>query len=243
MAETGRPALSGRWIERQAMPMSTLSNAALPYGQRVAGLLQPLHRAFGAVNRLFVPALDAGLSPLLSNPATGYLMVLRTRGRRSGAIREAPLGYVILDGSVYCCAGFGATTAWYLNVLAEPAVEVVLPGRTLAGTAAPVTDQAEWARSYRALVGSMRVISRLTVGDITDLDDDVLLATHGAIPVIRIRPSGPQAVALESGPLDPGGWFWIVPSLGSLVVTFLLGRRLRRARRRSDRAMTVPRRG
>ena len=223
--------------------MSMRSNAALPYGRRVAGLLRPLHRAFGAVNRLFVPALDAGLSPLFSNPATGYLMVLRTRGRRSGAIRAAPLGYVILDGAVYCCAGFGATTAWYLNVLAEPTVEVVLPGRTLAGTAAPVTDPAEWVRAYRALIGSMGAIGRLTVGDIADLDDDVLVATHGAIPVIRVSPSGPQAVALEAGPLDPGGWFWLVPSVGSLLVAGLLGRRMRRTRRAQDPTASLPQRG
>lgn len=210
--------------------MSTLSSAALPYGRRVAGLLRPLHGAFLAVNRLFAPALDAGLSPLFSNPATGYLMVLRTRGRRSGAPREAPLGYVILDGAVYCCAGFGATTAWYLNLLAHPAVEVVLPGRMLAGTATPVTDPAEWIRAYRALLGSMGVIGRLTVGEIAGLDDDVLLATHGAIPVVRIRPRDPAARTLESGPFDPGGWFWVVPSFGSVVLAVLVGRRLRRAR-------------
>ena len=210
--------------------MSTLSNAALPYGRHVAGLLGPLRRAFLFANRLFAPALDAGLSPLFSNPATGYLMVLRTRGRRSGALREAPLGYVILDGAVYCCAGFGATTAWYRNVLAEPAVEVVLPGRTLVGTAAPVTDSTEWIRAYRALLGSMGVIGRLTVGEIADLDDDVLLAAHGSIPVVRIRPGSSRDGPLESGPLDPGGWFWLVPSVGSVVVAVLVARRLRRAR-------------
>jgi deazaflavin-dependent oxidoreductase (nitroreductase family) len=210
--------------------MSTLSPAALPYGRRMAGLLRPLQHAFLAVNRLFAPALDAGLSPLFSNPATGYLMVLRTRGRRSGVLREAPLGYVILDGAVYCCAGFGATTAWYLNLLADPAVEVVLPGRALPGTAAPVTDPAEWIRAYRALIGSMGVLGRLTVGAIAGLDDDVLLATHGAIPVVRIRPRDATGRALKGGPLDPGGWFWLVPSVGSIVLAALIGRRLRCSR-------------
>lgn len=220
--------------------MSTLSAAALPYGRRVARLLRPLQGAFLGVNRIFAPALDAGLSPLFSNPATGYLMVLRTRGRRSGALREAPLGYVILDGAVYCCAGFGATTAWYLNLLADPAVEVVLPGRTLPGTAAPVTDPTEWIRAYRALIGSMGVIGRLTVGGIAGLDDDVLVATHGAIPVVRIRPRDLTAPALDAGPFDPGGWFWLVPSIGSVVLAVLLGRHLRRPHGASGQRGVAP---
>ena len=210
--------------------MTTLSTAPLPYGRRATGLLRPLQRAFLGANRLFGPALDAGLSPLFSNPATGYLMVLRTRGRRSGLVREAPLGYVILDGAVYCCAGFGATTAWYRNLIAEPAVEIVLPGRTIVGTAAPVTDPAEWVRAYRALIASMGVIGRLTVGGIGGLDDDVLVATHGSIPVVRVRPSDPRADPIAAGPLDPGGWFWLVPSLGPMVLAVLV-RRLRRLRR------------
>jgi len=58
--------------------MAVASHAGLPYGRFVSRLLRPLHGAFLRVNRMFVPALDAGLSPLFSNPATGYLMVLRT---------------------------------------------------------------------------------------------------------------------------------------------------------------------
>ena len=29
-------------------------------------------------------------------------------------------GYAILDGSVYCIAGFGAQTQWYRNIVADP---------------------------------------------------------------------------------------------------------------------------
>ena len=109
--------------------------------------MDPLHRAFLIVNSLFSPALERGLGALLSNPVTGYLMVLRTRGRRTGLIRAAPLGYVVLDGAIYCCAGFGETTAWYRNVLADPGVEVVLPGRTLRGRAVPASVERS-ARRY-----------------------------------------------------------------------------------------------
>src|SRR3972149_2528785 len=78
----------------------------------------------------------AGLGPLMSPPLTGSLRILRTRGRKTGLLRETPLGYAILDGSVWCCAGFGAQTHWYRNILADAGVEGVLAnGSAFAGTA------------------------------------------------------------------------------------------------------------
>ena len=214
--------------------MAVASPAGLPYGRFVSRLLRPLHGAFLQVNRMFAPALDAGLSPLFSNPATGYLMVLRTRGRRSGLLREAPLGYVIRENAIYCCAGFGEATAWYRNLLADPAVEVVLPGRTVTGVASPVVDPAEWVRAYRALIGNLGIVGRLTVGEIGRLDDDALLAAHGGIPVVRITASD-----LVSGPLDPGGRFWLVPWVGSLALAVLVWLRLQSA---TSRKRTIQRR-
>lgn len=203
----------------------TPSRRPLPYGQTMTLLLGPLRRAFLIVNSLFSPALERGLGALVSNPLTGYLLVLRTRGRRTGLMRAAPLGYVVLDGAIYCCAGFGETTAWYRNVLADPSVELVLPGRTFRGAAVPVSAPDEWIRAYRALIASLGVVGRLTVGDVRRLDDAELLAAHGGIPLVRITPS-----AFVPGPLDPGGRFWLVPWVGSAVLAVLLGRR--RPRRR-----------
>ena len=197
---------------------ATTGRPALPYGRRMQALLEPLRRSFLELNRWFVPWLDHGFGAVASNPLTGYLMVLRTRGRRTGLIREAPLGYVILDGAVYCCAGFGETTAWYRNILADPTVEVVLPGRALRGIATPVTDRAEWIEAYRALIHSLGVVGRLTVGDVRALDDEALLAGHGAIPLVRIQPTD-----FLPGPLDPGGRFWIAPVVAIAAGAVALG--------------------
>lgn len=172
------------------------------------------------------PALDAGLGACISNPLTGYLMVLRTRGRRTGRRREAPLGYVILGAAIYCCAGFGESTAWYRNLLADGRVEVVLPGRRLTGHAAPVTDPDEWVRAYRALIASLGLVSRAALGDIQQLDDETLRSRHRAIPLVRITPTGVRA-----GPLDPGGRFWVVALAGWSLLAAGLARRLGRARR------------
>ena len=198
---------------------------ALPYGAAMGAVLEPFHRAFRPLNALVAAALKAGCGALISNPLSGYLMVLRTRGHRTGRTREAPLGYVIRDGSIYCCAGFGEATAWYQNVLATDAVEVVLPGRTFTGRAAKVTDPEEWIGAYRALIGSLGLVSRAAMGDLRRLDDATLRERHRAIPLVRITPTG-----IVSGELDPGGRFWVVALATWLMVPATIARWLRRRR-------------
>ncbi|NJD29449.1 MAG: nitroreductase family deazaflavin-dependent oxidoreductase, partial [Chloroflexi bacterium] len=178
--------------ERQEPPTSSPAMPPLPYGPIMRRLIRPLQRGFLVLNRWFMgPAIRAGLGPLIGNPVTGHIMLLRTRGRRSGLVREAPLGYVIRDGSVYCVAGYGAATPWVRNLEADPSVEVVLPTRTLKGRAAIVTDDGEWLGAYRALIRSFGLLGRCIVeGDPTTLDDATVLATHRSLPVVRIRPAG-----------------------------------------------------
>ncbi|HEY5629966.1 MAG TPA: nitroreductase/quinone reductase family protein [Candidatus Limnocylindrales bacterium] len=177
----------------------------LPYGPRFARALPFLHRAFLIVNRRFAaPMLRAGLGSLLSTPVTGSMMLLRTRGRRSGAVREAPLGYVIWHGAIYCVAGFGGTTHWFRNLLADPHVECVLPAVAVSGVAEAVTDPAEWAAAYEALIRSMGVIGRLTVGDVRELAPEALDQQRQAFPLVRIRPDG-----IAPGAFDPGGLGWL----------------------------------
>jgi len=168
--------------------------------------LGPLHRVFDIVNRWFaLPALRAGLGPLFSTPLTGSMLILRTTGRTSGLPREAPLGYVIREGSVYVCAGFGRRTAWYRNLAADPRVEVVLPSLAFAGTAETVTDRAEWDRVFPDYVRALGLIGRLTLGDARTVDQGRLDEIRVSLPLVRIRPTG-----LAPGPSDPGGRMWVV---------------------------------
>jgi deazaflavin-dependent oxidoreductase (nitroreductase family) len=196
----------------------------LPYGPAMTRALPGMHRSFLFVNRwLMVPALRAGLGPLFSNPVTGSLMILRTRGRGSGLWRDAPLGYVIRDGAVYCCAGFGRTTQWLRNIEADPRVEVVLPAGALAGTAEEVSDPVEWAPAMRALLASMGPIGRWTAGDVRAMTDDELLAHAAGVSLVRVRATG-----LAGGPFDPGGSGWMVVN-GTLLLV-VAGAVLRRVR-------------
>ncbi|MFI5042963.1 MAG: nitroreductase/quinone reductase family protein [Acidimicrobiales bacterium] len=201
------------------------SDEGLPYGRRFTAALPALHRVFLVVNRrLTVPVFRAGLGPLLSNPATGSIMVLRTRGRTSGEMRDVPLGYLIRDGAIYCCAGFGVQTHWFRNLLADPRVECLLPDRALAGVAEEVTDPDEWLAAFRALLASLGVLGSSTVTNPRQATDDELRDKGRAIPLVRIRVTG-----IAAGPADPGGWAWVPLFAAEL---WLLGRVIGWLRRR-----------
>jgi deazaflavin-dependent oxidoreductase (nitroreductase family) len=200
----------------------------LPYGPLMTSSLPRIQRGFRFVNRFVaVPLLEAGLGPLCNTPLTGSLMVLRTKGRRSGLRREAPLGYLVLDGYVYCCAGFGRRTQWFRNIEADPHVEVLLPTIAVAGIAEEVTDPAEWSRGMRALLASLGIISRAVIGDVRHASDERLGAMAGGLPLVRIRITG-----LGVGPFDPGGRGWVLPTVLGIA---WLGTRVRRRLRRSPR--------
>ena len=224
----GVPSALHRWAPGSDDRRVTSPAAPLPYGPILQRILRPLQRAFLPFNRLLMgPMLRSPAWPFVGNPATAHILLLRTRGRRSGLVREAPLGYVIRDGFVYCVAGYGARTPWYLNLLADPAVEIRLPGRTIRGRADPVRDDAEWLRSFRALMASFGLVGRLVDGDIDQLDDATVLATHRMLPVVRIAAVDPPR-AIVAGPWDPGGHGWIAAQLLLIAVVAGLFATLRR---------------
>jgi hypothetical protein len=58
------------------------------------------------------------------------------------------VNYAIVDGEVYCTAGFGAVSDWYRNIRTNPEVEVWLPDGWWAGVAEEVTDAKAVAVDY-----------------------------------------------------------------------------------------------
>src|SRR3989304_9219733 len=103
-----------------------------------------MRRGFSIMNKFFmVPAFRLGLGPILGSPFGGYIMVLKTRGHKTGRWRYTPLNYAISNGNVYWIAGFGKVSHWYRNILAEPRVELILPAMAAAGKTEIVNDAAE----------------------------------------------------------------------------------------------------
>jgi deazaflavin-dependent oxidoreductase (nitroreductase family) len=200
----------------------------LGYPEWIVRFLPAVHDGFTAVNKyVSVPALKMGLGRYLSNPATGYLMILRTRGRKSGEMRDAPLGYTIVGEHVYCIAGFGRQTHWLQNVLADAHVEVILPSRAFCGEAEEVTDGDERRRVLAPLVRSMGVIAGMAgMGNPWRDDPDEIERKCQGMPLVRVRATG-----IAAGPEDPGGRYWVIPLAATAAVgLWLLTRRSRKAK-------------
>ncbi len=193
------------------------------YPDWIQGALPWSHRAFNVMNKyLSVPSLKMGLGRFMSSPFTGYLMILRARGRKSGQWRDAPLGYVVIGDAVYCMAGYGTRTHWFQNVLADPHVEVLLPGRSFSGVAHEVTDPEERLKALPPLFRSMSAVAiGFGLGNPFTQEPAEMQRRCAAFPLVRIRATG-----IAAGPEDPGGLFWIVPAAVSacVLVCWLRGR-------------------
>jgi deazaflavin-dependent oxidoreductase (nitroreductase family) len=164
-----------------------------------------LHRVFRQLNRFFmVPAFRLGFGPFMGSPFTGYIMVLKTIGRKTGAVRYTPLNYAIMNGSVYCLPGWGPTAEWYRNLRARPSIEVLLPSGALAGVAEDVTDPEESLRAVRQVLKNGGFAGFFLGFNPFTVPDEVLRERTSSLPVVRIRPTG-----VANGAADPGGWLWI----------------------------------
>lgn len=185
-------------------------------------------RAFAWGNKhVMLPMLHNRLAATwLGSPLAGYILTLRTTGRRSGLPRETPLNYAILDGRVYLLAGFGTRSDWFRNLTANPQVALRLPGREVVGTATRVDDPAEAARAALAVArnsGFALVFEGLN--PLTTTDDRLGSALAGR-PVVRISASEP----IVPGRHDPGSATWLLPHVVAPLVAIGV---LRSSRRRS----------
>lgn len=202
----------------------------LGYPEWIKTFLPAIHDAFTKGNKyIMVPALKMGLGRYASNPFTGYLMILRTRGRKSGEMRDAPLCYTIVGEYVYCVAGFGRQTHWVQNVLADPNVEVILPSRAFSGVAEEVVDETERGCVLPPLLRSMGVIAGMMgIGNPWRDAPEAIAAKCEGMPLVRVRATG-----IAAGPEDPGGRYWVVPLAASALLTvwWLRGRSRGRGRK------------
>ena len=180
-----------------------------------------LRRFFHYLNRfLMVPHFRLGLGMFVGNPFTGYIMVIKTTGRRTGRARYTPVNYAIADGNVYCLSGWGEASHWYRNLMADPRVELLMPHGAVQGIAEVVTDPAEALQVTRqVLINGGFAGFFLGFNPRTALPALIVERARGT-PVIRIRPVG-----IGSGAGDPGGWLW---ALAFAVLAWLGLRRSRK---------------
>jgi len=141
-------------------------------------------RTFIVLSRLMAPFIRRGW--IRTGRLSGALCILRTKGRKSGIVREVSLNYALAPGGVWLMAGWGTATQWYANLLADKHAEVAIDGRARAGLAATVEEPAERLRAVRAVLLASGWAGRAYGFDPATVDDERLARATAAFPVIHV---------------------------------------------------------
>ena len=91
--------------------------------------MNTLRKVFHSMNHFMVFLWKIGLGMIINiwPSVGGRIMVIKHCGRKSGKEYLTPVNYALVDGEIYCTAGFGSISDWYRNMLAYPKVELWLP--------------------------------------------------------------------------------------------------------------------
>lgn len=104
-----------------------------------------MRQSFKRLNRIMVFMWKARMGRLINiwPEVFGRIMVIKHVGRKSGVTRHTPVNYAKVEGEVYCVAGFGAKSDWYLNIMELPDVELWLPEGKFPARAKDVSDSSQ----------------------------------------------------------------------------------------------------
>lgn len=103
--------------------------------------IDPFTRMFarwGSEAHVFFYRLTGGAGPFDRN-----ICILSTRGRKSGRTISRPLWYYERDGRIHLIASFGGSDrapGWYLNLVANPSVELEVGGSRKRARARTLSD-------------------------------------------------------------------------------------------------------
>ncbi|HLE16476.1 MAG TPA: nitroreductase/quinone reductase family protein [Anaerolineales bacterium] len=181
-----------------------------------------LRRAFRAFNRFMLLIFRLGLGSYGNRPELSQVMVITHTGRKTGLRRRTPVNYAVVDGEVYCLAGFGARTDWYRNLLADPQVEIWLPDGWYSGVAEDVSEDPRRLPLLRQVLIASGFAARAAGIDPRRITDEQLQAVSSDYRLVRIRRVQPR-----TGPGGPSDLAWVWPLSTLVLIGLLLIRRKR----------------
>jgi len=184
-----------------------------------------LRTIFKAFNRFMILLWRLGLGAYGNGTRWGgSYMVIKQRGRRTGLARLTPVNYALIEGEVYCTAGFGRRSDWYQNLRADPNVEVWLPNGRWAGVAQDVNQAEDRVRILRRVIiasGFAGPMLGVNPQKLTDEDVEALLHSYRLVRIHRTAPI--------TGPGGPGDLIWVWP-LVTMALSLMLLLRPRKSR-------------
>jgi deazaflavin-dependent oxidoreductase (nitroreductase family) len=184
-----------------------------------AELEEKLRQGFKYANKFMVGMWRLGFGPWFNlwPQGWGQIMVITHTGRVTGIKHHTPVNFAIIDGEVYCIAGFGKIADWYRNLLANPEVEIWLPDSWWTGTAEDLSKADNRTEIMRSVVVASGFAGPLFGVDPKALDDESLAEATKSYKVMRIR-----RVAARTGTGGPGdlAWVWQVATMVLLPLVF-----------------------
>jgi deazaflavin-dependent oxidoreductase (nitroreductase family) len=185
---------------------------------------EKLRSGFRILNKFMVILWKLGLADWINVWPTvfGQIMVITHKGRKTGYKRLNPVNFAIIDGEIYCTAGFGDKSDWFRNILINPNVEVWLTEGRWEGIAEDVSshpDRLFFLREVLIASGFAAPLAGLYPKKIDDETLDRLTSTYRLIRIKRIKE--------RTGRDGPGELAWIWP----LITVILLLWKSRRKRK------------
>jgi deazaflavin-dependent oxidoreductase (nitroreductase family) len=183
---------------------------------------ETLRQAFKRFNPFMLLMWRLGLGPFINlwPPVGGRILVIAHRGRKTGVRRYTPVNYALVDGEVYCTAGFGVVSDWYRNVAVNPNVEVWLPDGWWAGVVEDISDS-PWRLPLlrKVLIGSGLVTYLVGINPIrlTDNEFDAVTSSYRLLHIWRTE--------ARTGRGGPGDLAWVWPLATMLLLPRALFRR------------------
>ncbi len=194
-----------------------------PFRQREAGIFvypASLLRKFAW--RLPLILWRTGLAPVFS---VLPMVVITTRGRKSGQPRAVMTDYTGLDGKTYVVPGWGSRNQWYRNIENDPRVTLQKSGRTMAASAHRVIDPQELADFFHRVRRVNPMWKRyLRSWDISDDVNDFLRKRERIVVVRLDEEDGPAPL-----PALPVDLWWVWPAVGLGVLAWQRSARARRS--------------
>lgn len=150
---------------------------------------------------------------------TGRVMVITHTGRKTGKQRRTPVNYAIVDGDLYCTAGYGSGSDWYRNIITNPQVEIWLPDSWWAGVVEEVANPQHRLVYLRQILLNSGLVAPIAGLNPQKMTDSELEKATTFYRVLRIR-----RTAARTGPGGPGDLVLI----WSILVMILLPLAFRR---------------
>jgi deazaflavin-dependent oxidoreductase (nitroreductase family) len=183
---------------------------------------ETLRQGFKYFNPIMLLFWRLGLGTWMSFWPEGFgrYMVITHTGRKTGMRRQTPVNYAIVDGEVYCTAGFGHISDWYRNIMKNPQVEIWLPDGWWETTAEEVTDPQARLPLMRQVIRDSGFAGRLAGIDAGRISDEELDRLTSGYRLIHLRRTAPR-----TGFGGPGELAWVWPLATFLLLPLALKRR------------------